>query len=320
MSKNTQLLSPLNFDVNNMLFAKPQLGSIPDSKLTYKRVNISIKNPDGSIGDLVFGTEVLYSFGLTETKSMGENPVVNGYCLPLILHSRDNPTELEMAFIDTINNIVEYVKSWVMDNKEELDKYDLELSDMRKMNPLYYKRDDKKKIIEGSSPSLYLKLMVSKKDGDLKILSKFYNSENDEEIPPMKLLNAAMDAQCAIKFESIFVGTKITLQIKLIEAVITPKIFGNRRLLQVIKRPSSSFELKEEESPNKKRIVLDDILNDDNGSLVDDNEDNEEKIQSVSAPMDVEGEEEDDSVPEPTVAPPPKKIKKIINKRIKKEE
>ena len=96
MSTNTMLTNVSTFDVSNMIFSEPVTGSIPDStpKIEFRRINIMTKNPDGTVGDLVLGTERLFSFGVSENKSQ-ETGKVSGWTMPLCLHSRDGATQSE---------------------------------------------------------------------------------------------------------------------------------------------------------------------------------------------------------------------------------
>jgi len=91
MTTNNTILSDVEtFDVNNMVFSEPQVVSIPDSDLKFKRINLGVTNPDGSLGDIVLRTESLFSFGVSEETSR-ETGKVSGYKMPLCCWSRDGP-------------------------------------------------------------------------------------------------------------------------------------------------------------------------------------------------------------------------------------
>jgi hypothetical protein len=93
----------------------------------------------------------------------------------------------------------------------------LEPANLKKFNPLYWKRD-KGKIVEGSGPTLYAKLIVSKKEG-IKITSIFYD-EQGNTLDPVSLIGKYAHVKAAIKIESIFVGKDVSLQVKLYEAEV----------------------------------------------------------------------------------------------------
>lgn len=214
---NTQLTDFHSFNSKNIIFSKPEVGNIPGSKLTFKRIRLCIRNPDGTVGDLILATPPnLMCFGLQETTDQASGKV-NGYQFPLVLWNRNGPTEEEKQFTDVIHTISDLCKEHLVQNRGDIEKYDLEMTDLKKFNPLYYKME-KGKIVEGRSPMLYIKAMTKKKEDQIKINTLFV--EDGVVIPPMDLLGKRCYVQGAVKIESIFIGTKISLQTKLYEAKI----------------------------------------------------------------------------------------------------
>ena len=57
---NTQITSASGYDVKNIIYSKPRDGSIPNSTVAFKRVQMGTRNPDGSIGELILSTERLF--------------------------------------------------------------------------------------------------------------------------------------------------------------------------------------------------------------------------------------------------------------------
>jgi len=229
--RSNQLTSASDYDVKRMIFSDPQKGSVPNTTISYQRINISTLNKDGSIGDLILPTERVFSFGVSENINP-ETKKTNGHVLPLCLYNRDGPTAAEKAWVTTFNNIVENCKKHLLKNKEEIEQPELEMNDLKKLNPLYFKKD-KGKIVEGAGPTLYAKLIASKKHN--KILSMFFDLDG-ETLDPLSLLGKYCYAQAAIKIESIFIGNKICFQVKLYEVKIETMDAGMRPLLS---RPKS---------------------------------------------------------------------------------
>lgn len=218
---HTQLTDFKNYDVNKLIFSNPEVGNIPGSvsKLTFKRIRIATKNPDGTIGDLVLATPPdLMCYGLQEQTDPATG-AINGYQFPLVLWNRNNPTDDEKAFTTTIHKICDACKEHLVKHRDTIEKYDLELNDLKKFNPLYYKME-KGKIVEGKGPMLYIKTLASKKDGNIKVNTVFTDAETNEIIAPMDLMGKRCYTRGAIKIESIFIGTKISLQLKLFEAQV----------------------------------------------------------------------------------------------------
>ncbi len=233
--ENTQLTSAIGYDVNNMVFGKPKDGSIPNSAVAFKRIMIGTRNPDGSTGELVIPTTRVYSYGLSPTTNL-QSGKQDGYTMSLCLHNRDSPSKEEKEWVDTFEKIVEHVKTYLIDNRDEIGKYELEASDLKKLSPVFYKRD-KGKIV--GPPTLYVKVNQNKKTEE--ITTPFCN-ERGEDIDPLSTLNKRCWATAAIKVESIFIGAKISLQIKLYEASV--KIIDNeqKRLLRPSFNSSSSYD------------------------------------------------------------------------------
>jgi len=296
MSENTQLTTASGYDTKRMIFSEPQVGSIPNSipQISYKRITISTRNPDETCGDLIIPTSRLFSFGVSENTNP-ETKKVNGYVMPLCLYNRDGPSKEEKAFVETFNNIVERCKDHLVENREEIEMYELEKRDLKKLNPLYWKRE-KGKIVPGTGPTLYVKLIVSKKQN--KIVSMFYN-HNDEPVDPLKLLGKYCYATSAIKIESIFIGNKISLQVKLYECEVKLMETGMRRLMR----------------PKGQRRVL----NAQSSRPLDDVNDNEKEAENVKEPTS-DGIQDSDSEPEPEPVPVPKKRseRKKTKRRVKK--
>ena len=278
MSSNTQLTHCADLEVGNIIFSKPETKSIPNTPISYKRINILYKNSDGSVGDLIIPTEQLFSFGVQENTDMASNKIT-GYSIPLCLWSRTGATDAEENFISTFESIVDTCHSHLLEDttKDALEKYDLDESDLKKFNPIYRKRD-KGKIVEGKSPCLYPKLIVSKKDGDISINS-FFVDGNGEDINPMNLIGKRMNCTCSLKVESIFVGRTISLQIKVYECVADILDGGMKRLLSV--KPKSKPVEEEIEELN---------INDnedeatDNGSIQDDSDPEPEPVVEPEPP------------------------------------
>lgn len=218
---HTQLTEFKDYNVSRLIFSNPEVGSIPGSasKLTFKRIRIATKNPDGTIGDLVLATPPdLMCYGLQEQTDPATG-VVNGYQFPMVLWNRNSPSDEEKAFTTTIHNICDACKEHLVQNRDTIEKYDLEMNDLKKFNPLYYKME-KGKIVEGKGPMLYIKTLTSKKDGVIKVHTIFTDTETNELITPMDLMGKRCYVRGAIKIESIFIGTKISLQLKLFEAQV----------------------------------------------------------------------------------------------------
>lgn len=267
---NTQLTDIETYDVKNIVFSDPVSGEIPDSKpkIEFKRINISTINPDGTKGELILPTENLYSFGVCENRSMETNKV-NGYTFPICLWNKNGPTDTEIQWTDKFNEIIETCIEHIVDVKDEIEMYELTKSDLTKskggLNPLYWKKERVKnektgkmelQNVPGRGPTLYAKLMYSKAKNIF--MSQFYDTEGNN-LEPLNLIGQHCFFRGAVKIESIFIGSKISIQVKIYEAEVEPVISGPKRLLSrpkvvpkvVVESKQSENEIKDSESESE---------------------------------------------------------------------
>lgn len=299
--RNTQLTTAIGYNTNNIIFGDPIVSTISTTNmpLTIRRIPISTKNPDGSIGDLIISCKG-FSFGVQENKDFNGKP--NGYQFPVSLYTRGNVTDEEKEWVESFNNIVQRCKTHLVSIRKEIQKYDLEERDLKKLNPIYWKRIDGE-IAPDASPVFYVKLitMNDKTTGNKIIKTQFYD-ENDNKIDPLEIQNKMCNATVALKVESIFIGNKISLQVKLYEAQVQLIETGMKRLLSTANAPR---KLLNEVVVNTKPTVTPSVDNedDDTGSIVDDDGDSD-------------GEEE--VVEEVVKKPVKKKVVRVV-KKVKKK-
>lgn len=225
MSTTTEIISDVNnFDLSQLIYSKPrEVPNVPGSF----RINMSVNAPEG-VSPVILQTDTVFSFGVEEATSMQDKEKVTGYTMSLCLWNSEGPTKEQEAFIDCFNSIVENAKQHVLlqSTRKTIKKIDLVESDLRKFNPIYRRRDEDGNIVPDKSPMLYPKLITSR---DLKIFTNFADP-NGYNIEPFTLLGVKNKVKAVIKFDSIFVGSKISLQIKVLEVEVQPTL-GRRRLL-----------------------------------------------------------------------------------------
>ena len=301
-SDNTQLTPTLGYDTSRMIFSAPIAGNIPDSKpkIEFKRINILTKNEDGTVGELVLPTTRLFSFGVSENTSQ-ETGKVNGYTFPLCLWNKDGPTDEEQTWTDTFSEIVSKCIEHLIDVKDDIDMYDLTEADLKKakggLDPLYWKKEKHTnaqgktvlRVVPGTGPTLYTKLIFSKKSN--KFLSMFFDT-NNEPLNALDLMGKYCFTNAAVKIESIFIGSKISLQVKLYEAVIEPTNTGMKPLISRPRAQSKVLEHKANAGASSKPML--DFTqegegeDDDNNSLVDDDDDDNEDDTPAPTPVEPE--------------------------------
>ena len=234
---NTQLSSPETYNVSKMIFSKPVKSTVKTAEgsdavpIKFSRIMISTLNDDSTSGELVLPTTEVFSFGVSPNIAQDGSGKINGYSLPICLWNKDGALPIEKAFSTKLEEIVENCKKHLLldSTKDDTEKYDLELSELKKLNSFIYWKREKGKIVENTGPTLYAKLIDSKKDD--KIITPMFDLDSGEDIDPMSLIGKFCYVKAIIKIESIFVGAKIALQIKVYEAGIRIVQSGIKRLL-----------------------------------------------------------------------------------------
>jgi len=247
-SKTTEISDPRTYDVNNLIFDEPIKSEIPNSSLSFYRINLGTKNQDGKTeGELIFESDRCQTFGIKEALDL-QTKALTGYSFGIMLYDKGAPTELQIALVETIQKIVEKCKDHLTDKviAKKIKKANLERSDLKKMSPISFMKDKETEEEDKNAPVLNSKLLYKKPYTDKegvehqgKIITRFYAEdevdENGEplEIEPLDYINKRGICRAAIRLESIFVGKEIKLQAKIYESELKiEEKSGFRRLLR----------------------------------------------------------------------------------------
>ena len=216
-----QLSSYDSITQDNIIFNEAKEYKVKDSRITYKRIPIQIKYPNGKKGALVIETPLLFSFGVNEKKNQETNKLI-GYSIPVCLWAKDSePNNKEKAFFDVINNVT------TLSQQHLENEYGPDLASSMS-SPFYYKQieyTDKKgksktKVDDSSAPVLYTKLIYSEKSR--KILTLF-RGKGGKDLNPFKYINQYCNVKLALIIEGIFISKTVTsLQIKVHECYVKP--------------------------------------------------------------------------------------------------
>jgi len=307
MNSSFALTDLINYDIKNIRFSAPIKDTAAEG-FSYQRVNIKTIGKNGELTDLIVPTAgKLFSFGVKEyLDSKTGKP--NSWSLSLSLHNRDGATKDEEKWVENFSKIITACQDYVLANKSKLELYDLEKGDLKKLNPLYYKKikvTDKDGNItlkneEGKGPSLYPKLIYSKKKEAF--VTQMYDMDTYEAINPLDLQGNFCYVKAAIKMESIFVGSKVSFQYKVYESAVEKVQSGMPRLLPRAPTVSKVFQRTEEEA-SVPSLCENDSESDNEGSL---NGEESSPVKDDSTPV------KDDSTP------PPVEVKKKVRNVVKK--
>jgi len=245
MQHKTTVSDPLTYDANNIIFEKPKEQSAKlenGSSVSFFRINVKTKNPDGKTqGDLILRFD--RSLCLKLSDKYGKDKLS---AIMLLWDAQVGATSRQTKTKEVIEQIVEKCKEWLTtpENKKSIKKTSYKNGELDKLNPLRMKEDEDGNVNAGDSPMMVLPLVQFKdrtdKNGKFvpaKIATAFYHetqrdaSGQQMEVNPLDYVNKRFYATFAVKVEDIFVGKEISLQFKLLEAVIKPFDEGPRRLL-----------------------------------------------------------------------------------------
>lgn len=257
--KNNQLTDLEDFDVETQLCFEEPIQEIIEqgkTKITQYRLNIYIKNKDGTEGDLLMDLGQCFSFGVQENTNP-DTGRVTGHSISISLYDKDGPTEKQKINVSKIEQICNKIKEHIYNTRElYLPKFQFDNANDKQLRNidkvLWWKKDERGQRVPNRGPMIYPKLferkartVIDKKTGeerheDAKILTTFYDiNQIGEDGEPVKIDATELEGKwCGIhpivKWESIYFGAAITGQLKLSEADIERQEnnAGNRSLLR----------------------------------------------------------------------------------------
>lgn len=203
---NYTLLSFNDLKTENIVFSDPFQGT--------HRIIIPLAIQDnGEDKPLIVNTPSnLLSFGIQEIQDRDKKQIL-GYQMPICLWGKKKVSEEEKSFTDKFEELIEYIKEFLRTIKDEVKITD-EMIDQ--INILNWKYENGKRK-EDKGPLLYSKLIMNNRTN--KIMTSFFNSEDDTRLEPFDLMNQKCVVTAALKIENIIIGKKISVQVKLFEVL-----------------------------------------------------------------------------------------------------
>ena len=170
-------------------------------------------------------------------------------------------------FVNVFNNIHNRTKSILLANKMPLKLYDLDQHTVSAVfkNPIYYPRDKTTgELIQGRSPSFFVKLF-KRGSGPTEEKTLFTDLQG-EPIDWEILRNVDMKFIPLLHFDKIYIGSKPSLQFKIVSAIVvevTPKNSMTRQssTIEEYKAKNPGSELKLAEQIHKLTMDRQDLLN-----------------------------------------------------------
>lgn len=195
-----------NLNTENIVFQDPFQG-------THRTIIPLAIQDNGEDKPLIINTPSnLLSFGIQEIFDKDRNSVI-GYQMPICLWGKRKVSEEEKRFTDKFQELIDYIKEFLRTIKDEVKITD-EMIDQ--MNILNWKYENGKRR-EDKGPLLYSKLIMNNRTN--KIMTSFFNEEDNLPLEPFDLMNQKCIVTAALKVENIIIGRKISVQIKLFEVL-----------------------------------------------------------------------------------------------------
>jgi hypothetical protein len=239
-----QITRANGYNVDNMVFSKPIVNSKP---IPHKRILIKTKYRNGQIGDLIIPTSKLYCIGFKKNKKIGTDEL-NGYSIPICMWGRDNSTAKQRQWTDMYYDIIQRCKEHLVDIKDDIGESYLDITQLGNpkifSHPMAWRKENKEK---GLGPILNTKVITKRtQENDFLIITDFYDN-NNQKVDPFTFLDKGCFVHAAVKIESIFIGQKMSLQVKLYNCIVEIPDSGIKRLLQINPNLNSNPTMDEDE-------------------------------------------------------------------------
>lgn len=223
----------------HLVFSDPKKTEIESNgkkgqKIVFYRIGIETKYPDGSQGPLIFELPKCFSYGVSENRD-NKTDELQGHSMCLILSSKDENTPEQDAQIKAFRDLYQACLQHIVTVRKEIGKPKLKKIDNVEgafRSPIYQREDDETGEIDPEAPvKIYPKLIESRKSG--KVITQFYDVKSDDIIEdPLVFLK---DKKCfvypAVKVESIYIGARISLQLKIYQVYVEVKDYSIKKLL-----------------------------------------------------------------------------------------
>lgn len=289
-----------------------------------------------TIGDPMFILDRMFSFGVSESTDPATGKVT-GHSISLCMYTKEGPTEREIKTVDKFEALIQKCKDHLLSVRKSVKQPLLEMSDLKNMNKLlYWKKDEDGNRVPGMGPTLGPKLIEFKASVDSKGVEKPYqmvttfyledevdDEGNPREVDPLTFLSDNANKKfklCyvrpVIKIDSIFVGSKISIQCKITEGDISPvqagaqKLLHGRHKIKEVTRTIMKSSASSSKGINPLLAVPSKSNRSNNDNEHDDDDDEKEELPPPKENPSQENELNDNPAPK----------KKVVKKVVKKAE
>lgn len=275
----TELISLDSYDLKNIHFDAPQEMEIQqgNKSIKYYKINIGNKTKHG-VGEFVINIPFMcHSFGVEEFQN--EQGKVTNRSVSLSLLDMNAPTEEQLELVKKFSAFIDKVKEHLISVKKDIKKPTLDKNDLKTLNPMKQALDEDGNPKGNSwyfSPKLMDRKIYNKDDPtdiQTKIETQFFlegqfdDKGNPIEISPLEFTGKKhFKFRGAIKISDIYIGSKISIQCKVYDGVVSLVSKERKRMTQLAPAFTSvktnSSELLQENNNEDDDEVLDVLLDD----------------------------------------------------------
>lgn len=226
----------------DMIFSPIKSENVPGGNMTFKRINITTRLPDGSEGELIFKTpgKNHFCFGIKEF--LNERGDVNGRSMGICIWSKDSPSDEEKLWAEKFEGMMDWCLEHIISVKVELGLPKLTKDKLEDgFSPLFWKEDPQTgKRVAGQGPVLNAKVWESKG----RIRTVFHEVTGEERRgkrtvrktvpiidPAAALLKQYCSVEAAMTLDSLYIGGYKRPQLKLYHVVAKMNHRGPRDVL-----------------------------------------------------------------------------------------
>jgi len=193
---------------------------------------------------LIFSSEEVFSFGVSRNTLDTNN---TSYQISLCLYERENPKDVEIKWAAKYEELATICRHYL--KKSEFKKFKGQIDAMKGLS---WKANE---VGDADGPKLYPKIMYNQKKEEFITV---FMDENDQVVDdPTTILDKRGKVAVALRFESIFVGSKVALQVRVNDASIIswieaykPKALITRRTSPKVNKAFEKAETEDESDLN----------------------------------------------------------------------
>lgn len=182
---------------------------------------------------LVFSSEEVFTFGVSQN-TLDTNST--SYQISLCLYDRENPKDEEIKWAAKYEELATVCREYL--KKTEFKKLKGHIDTMKGLS---WKGNE---VGDADGPKLYPKIMFNQKKEEF--ITVFIDETDDIVEDPNTILDKRGKVKVALRFESIFIGSKVALQVKVNDVLISNWIeaFKPKALIVNTRKNEPAFQKK----------------------------------------------------------------------------